>query len=146
MTGKFEQDIRMKINQKSKLQHLNEGKQEWNLTKRPHYMNKLTRYEASTIFKARTRMLDVKNNFRGKYLNNKCRGCGKEDETQRHVLEECEEIRKKSGVAVTNEEIFEEEAELLKEVSKKIMKIMERITSVACENVRPGELGTHTSN
>ncbi len=31
----------------------------WIAGKRPNYMNKMTRKETSTIFKARTRMLDV---------------------------------------------------------------------------------------
>jgi hypothetical protein len=143
---KFENDIEQKIKTKSKLQYLNEGKKFWNLTQRPQYMNKLTRYEASTIFKARTRMLDVKNNFRGKYNDNKCRGCGKEDETQQHVLEECEGIAAKIKGKVTKEEIFNEDTEPLKKTAHKIKEIMNVLISVACDNVRPGELGTHTSN
>jgi hypothetical protein len=141
---KFEQEVRKKIASKSKLQHLTEGKKEWNVKNRPQYMNKLTRIETSTIFKARTRMLNVKNNYRGKHTDNICRGCGKECETQKHVLEECEEIRRRSNVSVTNEDIFQEEAELLEETAKKIMKIMNVMSSVACESMRPGELGIHT--
>ena len=34
----------------------------------------------------RTRVLDVKNNFRNKYSNTKCRGSGQDEETQEHVL------------------------------------------------------------
>ena len=56
------------------------------------YMNKLTRMEASTIFKARTRMLDVKNNYRGKHNNVTCRKCGETTETQEHILDECKGI------------------------------------------------------
>ena len=50
-------------------------------------MNKLTRMEASTIFKARTRMLDV-NNYRGKHNDVTCRKCGEPTETQEHILDE----------------------------------------------------------
>ena len=55
-------------------------------------MNKLTRNQASTIFRARTRMLKVKTNFKNGHTNLKCRMCGKQEETQKHVLEECEAL------------------------------------------------------
>ncbi len=41
--------------------------------------------QISLLFKARTRMLDVKNNFRNKYKDNNCRRCGQTLETQKHV-------------------------------------------------------------
>ncbi len=70
---------------KSKVKFLMEGITRRD-DKRPKYMNKLNRHQVSTIFKARTRMIDVKNNFRGKYPDIKCRGCNNENETQTHVL------------------------------------------------------------
>ena len=51
---------------KSKVRHLIDNKKEWNAGIRPKYMQKLSREKASMIFKARTRMIDVKNNFRNK--------------------------------------------------------------------------------
>ena len=48
-------------------------------------MEELNRYHVSTIFKAITRMLDVKKNFRGKYNDNICRGCGITEETKEHT-------------------------------------------------------------
>ena len=56
---------------------------------RPNYMHEMTRMEASTIFKATTRMLDVKNNFRGKYNDTKLRRCTYTIESQEHVIETC---------------------------------------------------------
>ena len=51
--------------------------------------------EAQEIFKMRSRMSDVKNNFRGKYENFECNICStKEYETQQHILE-CKEINKR---------------------------------------------------
>ena len=51
--------------------------------------------EAQEIFKMRSRMSDVKNNFRGKYENFECNICNtKEYETQQHILE-CKEINKR---------------------------------------------------
>merc|ERR1712237_301381 len=45
---------------KSKMQYYFEGKKEWKIGNRAQYMSKLTRNQASTIFRARTRMLKVK--------------------------------------------------------------------------------------
>ena len=61
---------------KSKVNYLSENT-EWDVGKRPEYMNKLTRKQASIIFKARTRMLNVKENYKSKYTNNQCRACGR---------------------------------------------------------------------
>jgi hypothetical protein len=54
--------------------------------KRPTYLSTLNRFQASHIFKARTRMIPVKNNFRNQYKDMLCRGCKAEIETQDHVL------------------------------------------------------------
>ena len=55
-------------------------------------MRKLTRKQASTIFKARTRMLKVKCNYKNGYTDLTCRACKKEPETQKHILYECIKI------------------------------------------------------
>ena len=46
-----------------------------------------------TIFKMRSRMTDVKTNFRGKYDNFECELCNEEDENQKHMIE-CRDIFK----------------------------------------------------
>ena len=56
---------------------------------RTEYMNVLTRKQASTIFKAWTRMPNVKNNYRYNHLNTECRMCKNAMETQKHILGEC---------------------------------------------------------
>lgn len=76
--------------EKRKVIHLIEGvNHSWEPGRRREYMNKLTRKQTSALFKARTRMLDVKNNFRGKYPDTERRMCKREIETQKHILEEC---------------------------------------------------------
>ena len=87
----FKAKIEKESNEKSNVQHLLEGLSRWGPPKRARYMNKLTRQQAaSTIFKARTRMLPVKNNYRNKHRNHTWRACGVPMETQKHVLEDCE--------------------------------------------------------
>ena len=46
-----------------------------------------------TIFKMRSRMEEVKINFRGKYENLECEVCKEVEESQKHILE-CREIMK----------------------------------------------------
>ena len=82
----FKEEIEKTGKEKHKVQHLQANSTTiWTPRIRPHYMDKLTRVETSTIFKARTRMLDVKNNYRNKYPDLICRGCGNEEETQQHT-------------------------------------------------------------
>ena len=94
ITNRVKDWVKAKIEKESngisKIQHLLEGLTGWEPPKEARYMNKLTRQQASTIFKARTRMLPVKNNYRNKYRNHTCRACGVPVETQKHVLEDCE--------------------------------------------------------
>lgn len=112
---------------KSKIQHLLQGKDSWAPGKVPTYMNELTRTETSNIFKARTRMIDVKNNFRGKYQNIICRGCKRADETQSHVLEICPAIHKNDNNKVTEDQYFSEDLEILKRTAKNLKLIQEWI-------------------
>ena len=74
---------------KSKLKFFLEGKTAWKPDEPAEYMKKLTRKQASTIFKARTRMLKVKNNYKNGFPDLICKACGVENETQSHVLYEC---------------------------------------------------------
>ena len=98
-------------------------------------MDKLYRNETSTIFRARTRMLDIKNNFKGKYINHKCnnckdnekcfncqeklkcRACNQVTETQEHVLNECETLHPGPGTKVSTEDIFKEDPKTLRTIA-----------------------------
>ena len=91
-------------------------------------MNKLTRNQASIIFKARARMLDVKGNYKNKYQDNRCRQCQKEEETQNHVLAECERTRETNNT-ITTQELFEEDPEKLMKTAKRIEVIMNQINN-----------------
>ena len=99
----------------------------WKVGERPKYMNELARQEASIIFKARTRMLDVKNNFRGKYKDTKCQKCPENIETQEHVLETCHGIHTDPSTKITTNEIFENDTKKLKTTSTKITNILKEI-------------------
>ena len=96
---------------------------------RKQYMNKLTRTKASIIFKARTRMLKVKGNYKGAYKHNlRCRLCDLHDETQDHILFECTENKLEGPDRITKAQIFEEnDLNSLKEVSVAIEKVLDCI-------------------
>ena len=97
--------------------------------KRAPYMDLLSRREVSAIFAARTRMLDVKANFKNKYSDTKCRWCRTEDETQQHIMEECVEINRREIEKITTKEIFTEETESLRRTARKIIKLKEILSA-----------------
>ena len=66
--------------------------------------NQITISEAKFIFSVRTRMLDLKTNFRNKYSDVKCPNCEEED-TQSHLLV-CEKIVGPSSL-ITDIPIYE---------------------------------------
>ena len=109
---------------KSKMKYYLEGIQNWEPGKRANYMNKLTRNQTSIIFKARTRMLKMKANYKNGNSNLTCRACGKAEETQTHVLEECSTINKEQP-SITKEMIFTTSVKELKTTTGIIEKRLE---------------------
>ena len=109
----FKEEIESKGRDKSKVKFLIDGKNKWNPGHEPKYMKTPTRNAVSTIFKARTRMLDVKANYKNKYQDLQCRLCGKEDKTQERILAKCEKT-KQTKHQVPTEDIFTEDHETLR--------------------------------
>ena len=124
----FKKRIEQESENKSKIKHLLEGRGQWSPGHRSRYLNTLTRNECSTIFKARTRMLDIKNNFRGKHDNTQCRACKKEIETQEHILNQCTAIHTDNTTKVPPNSIFTSNSKQLKLTITKINRCMEKIT------------------
>ena len=94
-------------------------------------MKKLTRQQANTIFKARTRMLPVKNNYRNKYRNHTCRACGQPVETQKHVLEDCEVLHLVGEYKIYNQEIFSNNPNKLRTTAANIQNIIDQLNNIA---------------
>ena len=111
---------------KSKMQYYMDGKNKIYLNKRTEYMRKLTRNQVSNIFKARTRMLKVKLNYKNAYREHKCRICGNEDESQKHVLEQCQKLNEIT-TPITKEMIFSEN---ITEITKTAKLIQERVNAL----------------
>ena len=121
---------------KSKVTFLRTNGGMWEPGKRPTYIENLTRIQTSMIFKARTRMLDIKDNFRGKYKDNLCRGCNATIETQAHALYECTAIHKEETTKVTMDDIFTEDMEKLKNASANITRILKILTKGDVQQLR----------
>ena len=91
--------------------------------------------EAQIIFKMRSRMTDVKVNFRNKNETLECDVCKDEEETQKHVLE-CKEIMKNKNKILMQpeyEEIFQDNVKNQIEIAKifiENMKIRKQITEI----------------
>ena len=104
--------------------------------KRAEYMNKCNRMVTNIIFRARTRMIKVKANFRKMYQDATCRMCKGEEENQEHVLEHCKNEKRKTLGIVTTEDIFEENTEKLKKTAENIQKIMDLLECSSPEEDR----------
>ena len=59
----------------------------------------------------------------------KCRMCNTEEETQKHIFEECRNINRNETGKITEEEIFTEEIEKIKATARKINRIQEQISA-----------------
>ena len=107
-------------NKKSKVRFFTEN-QEQPGTGFKKYLLKLNRKEASMIFKARTRMLKVKDNYKTQFKKEglMCRACKKEQETQNHILYQCHALHTSEKTKVNANEIFSERSiKLLSETAK----------------------------
>ena len=68
---------------------------------------KITKEEAQEIFKLRSRVSDVKLNYKGKYETYECQVCKKEDESQEHIIVKCKSLNKSKEEMIKYEDIFE---------------------------------------
>ena len=112
---------------KSKVKYLQEGAGSWEPNVKRQYMKKLNRNDCSTIFKARTRMIEVKNNYRNKYRNNICRACKEEEETQEHVLEECPRLHSDESTKTKRNHIFTDDTDTLKKSARQIRSTIKKL-------------------
>ena len=82
--------------------------------------------EAQVIFKLRSRMTDVKANFKNKYEEFECDICKDEEETQKHILE-CEDILKNTTrikKETEYEELFKDNVKNQTEIAKMFIENM----------------------
>ena len=105
----FKERLEKSAKEKSKVKTLLSKGEAWTPYKTRDYMSKLNRTQASLIFKARTRMLNIKDNMRGGYKDNMtCRICNTEVETQKHIFEECSKLHDHSDTRIPNDELYTE--------------------------------------
>jgi len=119
ITEKFRKNLVEIAMTKSKAKHLLLGKRKIGET----YINKLTRTEASIIFKTRCRMIDIKDNYRNKYDTQTCRLCNEHPETQIHVLTECQN----NPTKINYQDIFNTSPTLLKTTAKNITQTLNKL-------------------
>ena len=81
---------------------------------------KISQELAQTVFKMRSRMEEVKIDFRGKYENLECGVCKEVEESQKHIIE-CREILKmkeNDGKTPDYENLFGENVKKQVEIAK----------------------------
>ena len=57
---------------------------------------KITKEESQLIFKLRSRMTKIKANMKNAFNNTQCEACGKEEETQEHIVK-CKDLNDDNG-------------------------------------------------
>ena len=113
---------------KSKITHLLEYRAQAIEGKRMDYLNKLSRIEVSAIFRARTRMIKVRNNYKAGLSTLQCRACRLTNETQKHVFEECPVLHSNNKESkINSNELVENDKTALKRTAWKIIRIEKRI-------------------
>ena len=128
----FKSRIEQNCQSKSKMVYFMEGKMNWQPGKRTGYMNELTRKQTSLIFKARTRMMKVKGNYKNGHQDLKCRMCKTSEETQKHILEECLTLHPNDAIKVPKHQLFNQNTGTLRQVANNIEKILEKLSDVVC--------------
>ena len=127
VTTTFQEKMSSRPEGKSKIIHFLDGKGEWKPEEPANYMYKLTRKQASTIFKTRTRMIKVKGNYKNGYTDLMCRACEGMPETQKHVLAECRVLHPNGGPAHEEINPFSQNLNILKETARNIEKLIEEV-------------------
>ena len=124
--------IRNEVLSKTKVAHWAQLKQNIESGKRPMYMKKLARKQCRAIIQVRGWIIPVHENQGIQQENTLCRLCGKQAETQHHVIEICQEIKQEiaMNIAVTikYEDIFRDDnIEALRDMGNYINIIEEKL-------------------
>jgi len=86
-------------------------------------------------------MIDVKNNYKGKYQSLLCRGCLTAIETQEHVFEECTKLHMDDSTKINLCEIFSDSTQNKRETVNKIKQIMNVLQKSEVQSAQPGDPG-----
>ena len=125
-TEEIMKNIKITANTKSKTRFLHHRMTHNNNQPQP-YILKLTRNQTSTIFKARNRMIRIKENYKNEHDNMECRGCGHKQETLIHVMNTCTAIHTNNTHKIHINELFKENINIMREIAKKLTHIDEII-------------------
>ena len=129
VTNTFRERMNRRPEDRTKIIHFLDGRGEWTPEEPAKYMYKLTRKQASIIFKTRTRMIKVKGNYKNGYTDLMCRACEGMPETQKHVLSECRVLHPNGGPATEEINPFSQNVNILKETARKIENIIEEVNN-----------------
>ena len=71
-------------------------------------------------------MIKVKDNYKNQYADQTCRGCGRLNETQQHILTNCKQIHEQDNTKVGLNKIFQGTTKEIKSTANKIIRIIEK--------------------
>ena len=94
------------------------------------YDPRMTSERAKILFKFRTQMFGVRNNFRNKYSCTLCPLCGRVEDSQQHLFE-CNIIQNYHVITTKYEDIFSNNEDIILEVARELEEIV-RIREKLC--------------
>lgn len=124
----FHKRITETAKDKSKIQYMLQVNNTWEAGKQQPYLNFLTRERASIIFQTRTRMIKIKTNYKNAHNNTTCRMCKSQEETQQHILNECQALHTDNTTKIDPKDLFTQNKHSLNEIAIKIEKILTSIS------------------
>ena len=116
---------------KSKVRDYICNKTRKSVAKKPCYMDTMNRTSCSNIFKTRSRMLNIKGNYKNKHPDLKCRWCKQKPETQTHILKECPNFKEITQFTKHSTYYSDKDSEH-KEAALKLSQIIPQIDLLKC--------------
>ena len=121
---KLVNDIKDRSKEKTKLKEILEGNKSTTKIETPKYIETLSRRDCSNLFRTRTKMIKIKDNFRGAHSDLTCRWCREKPETQEHIFTECEPLRKYT-IDINYHDLMRNQENNHSTYTKKLAKLLE---------------------
>ena len=92
--------------------------------------NDIKSEDIKLIFRLRCRTTDVKMNIKSQHETYECRACGNEEETQKHVIENCKILNKENDNNTIYENLFNENVIDQKQICQKFKENMKYLKEI----------------
>ena len=92
--------------------------------------NNIKRKDVQLIFSLRCRTTDVKMNMKSQHETYECRACGNENESQKHVIQDCKILNDKNDKTINYEKLFSDNVKDQVQICEKFKQNMQNLKEV----------------